>query len=125
MDAKGRFKQLQEVYTAGHLENAEFNELRAALLSIMHRTIPVAEGSAPIGIEESDAPLPALSQLQRDLEIGPPARRFPAHAPAGRWLRGVSDLVGDRSERLGQYRRAALGPENLRPATECDKLIQR
>ncbi|MCP5419510.1 MAG: SUMF1/EgtB/PvdO family nonheme iron enzyme [Gammaproteobacteria bacterium] len=107
MDAKGRFKQLQEVYTAGHLENAEFNELRAALLSIMHRTIPVAEGSAPIGIEESDAPLPALSQLQRDLEIGPPARRFRLMRRLGdgcaayqTWLGTDLNVSGNIDERL-------------------------
>jgi formylglycine-generating enzyme required for sulfatase activity/serine/threonine protein kinase len=95
MDAKARFKQLQEAYTAGYLENAEFNELRAALLSIMHRATSALEQDSAVGIEEGEAPPAELWKLERDLEIGPPTRRFRLMRKLGNGCAAYQTWLGD------------------------------
>ncbi|NJN45290.1 MAG: SUMF1/EgtB/PvdO family nonheme iron enzyme [Candidatus Competibacteraceae bacterium] len=104
MDPKTRFKQLQDIYTAGYVDTAEFNELRAALLNMLHGAKTPPDRSSAIDTEEDTVPTRELWQLERGLVIGPERNQLRLMRQLGdggstyqTWL--GDSLVGSEPER--------------------------
>jgi len=104
MDPKTRFKQLQDIYTAGYMDTAEFNELRAALLNLLHSPQTPSERSSVAGPREEAVPTRELWQLERGLEIGSTQNRLRLMRQLGNggatyqtWL--GDSLIGSEPER--------------------------
>ncbi|MEE4380160.1 MAG: SUMF1/EgtB/PvdO family nonheme iron enzyme [Candidatus Competibacteraceae bacterium] len=109
MDPKTRFKQLQDIYTAGYVDTAEFNELRAALLNLLHGAKTPTDRSSVANAGEEIVPTSELWLLERSLEIGPPQNRLRLMRQLGdggttyqTWL--GDSLVGSEPERYRALR---------------------